>query len=515
MERKSVRPHKVMPNPVSDTEPNLFEENPRLEMLEEGFEVPETAEKEYTVKPFDPAYSTTDSGEHASPLLRRPSVLQRVQLLYLFFNQKLKNERWYLVKKFAMIYLIMAVFVLGIFSIYWGSYFNRNKYYSRLKFLVVNADDSTIDGIPPYIGNTIETLVGAAPQLGIWNVFNSTAFAARVADSGRTFEEEITNLIHKQKYWGAIFIKPNATYNLYEALSSGNAQYDARNNTIETIYETGRDFLNMHNIMLSVETINHQWLGLQSNVTSSILSHVLNFTAAIAPLVATPLPFVETDLIPFTNAVLIAPSQVGLIYMIILTFFQFNFFGEVHAYTAKLGLRPLLFVLYRVFASIGSFFVLSLVFSFVSLAMQVDFTVTFGHSGFLVYWMIVFMTMWVVGMANEIAGMLLILVYPPMLGFWMLFWVIVNISATFLPIVLLPRFYRFGYAMPIHNSLEITKVILFNTCKDNFGRHIAILIVWMVILTLALPVTAKFFGQTMGRRAKEAAQKQAQEQPKK
>lgn len=502
-----------MTSPAVDAElhPAMLGEDPRLEMLEEGFEAPETADEDHSVKPFDPAYSTTDSGENTHQLLRRSSVIQKVQLLYLFFNQKLKNERWFLVKKFGMIYLIMAVFVLGIFSIYWGSFYNRNKYYHRLQFLVVNADDTTINGIPPYIGNAIETLVGAASQLGTWNVFNSTAFAARIADSGRSFEEEITNLIHKQKYWGAIFIKPNATHNLYEAFSSGNLQYDARNNTIQSIYETARDFQNMRTIIQSVEKINHKWLGIQGDVTSSILSHVQNLTVEIAPLVATPLPFVETDLIPVTNAVLIAPSQVGLIYMIILTFFQFNFFGEVHAYTAKLGLRPILFVLYRVFASIGSFFVLSLVFSLVSLAMQIDFTVTFGHSGFLVYWMVVFMTMWVVGMANEIAGMLIIPVYPPMVGFWMLFWVIVNISASFLPIVLLPKFYRFGYAMPIHNSLEITKVILLNTYKDTIGRHIGILVAWMVILTLALPLTAKYFGQTMARKAKEAAAKERQQ----
>lgn len=83
-------------------------------------------------------------------------------------------------------------------------------------------------------------------------------------------------------------------------------------------------------------------------------------------------------------------------------------------------------------------------FGLVTLAFQVDFAVTFGKSGFLVYWMVTFLTMWSVGLANELAAMLILTIYPPMVGFWLIFWVIINITPTFTPIALLPEFYRYG-----------------------------------------------------------------------
>lgn len=124
--------------------------------------------------------------------------------------------------------------------------------------------------------------------------------------------------------------------------------------------------------------------------------------------------------------------------------------------------------------------------------------------------MVCFLTMWAVGMANEIAGLLLIVYYPPLIGFWMLFWVIINISATFSPMALTPEFYRYGYAMPLHNSFEITKVILFNTWKGELGRNFGILIAWVVILTACLPPTIIFFQKKMGQKAQAAAKAAAE-----
>ncbi|KAK7679140.1 hypothetical protein QCA50_017902 [Cerrena zonata] len=117
--------------------------------------------------------------------------------------------------------------------------------------------------------------------------------------------------------------------------------------------------------------------------------------------------------------------------------------------------------------------------------------------------------MWAVGAMNEIMGMLLILVYPPLLGFWMLFWVIINISPTFTPLALSPKFFRYGYALPIHNSYEITKVIFFNTYKGQLGRNYGILVAWVVIETIALVPTVILFGKTMGKRAAQAKAAQA------
>lgn len=276
--------------------------------------------------------------------------------------------------------------------------------------------------------------------------------------------------------------------------------------TLPSYYETGRDFLSMNQYVTpNVQRIQSMFLRHQQNITSTILgnsdlSQVFNNLNSLT-VAATPMEWTFMDGRPFKDPVLLAPSQVGLIYMIIITFFSFNFFSDIHQSVAKMGIKIPHLVLYRILSAILSFFVISFFYSLVTLVFQVDFTRTFGHSGFIVYWMTNFLTMWAVGAMNEAMGMVFIMLYPPLLGFWMLFWVIVNISPTFAPLALSAKFFRYGYGMPIHASYEITKVIFFNTYKGALGRNYGILVAWCVIASVLLLVVFKKFGQVMGGRA--------------
>ena len=167
---------------------------------------------------------------------------------------------------------------------------------------------------------------------------------------------------------------------------------------------------------------------------------------------------------PSTSGVLVAALQIGLLYLVIVSF-SVSIFCRYTPISGINGEAKKLFTLSS-FASIISYFVISLMFGLLTLAFQVDFAVTFGKSGFLVYWMVTFLTMWSVGLANELAAMLILTIYPPMVGFWLIFWVIINITPTFTPIALLPEFYRYGYAMPLHNAFEIYSVIFSTRIRD-------------------------------------------------
>lgn len=460
-------------------------------------------------------YTGEDTQRNDNNGSRRPSVIERVQSQYSFFNEKLRENRKGLVLKFVLIYLIMSVGILSIFSIYWGSFYQRNSRLKNLNMLVVIEDDHTVDGIEPVIGNTLRELIesDSAKAYGNWHIYNQSEFQKKADKQHSDIESEVIRQVHHQNYWSSIYVKANASYNLYNAISNGDSSYNVTNNTILSYYETGRDFLSMNlYVTPSIKMVEQMWLKALPNVTlelaqnlpSSQRSDVLSDSNSLA-LVATPISFTYHDRIPYTDPVLTAPSQVGLIYMIIITFFQVNFFMDVHKSVSELKIKKSQFVLYRVLSSIFSFFVISFFFSIVTLAFQVDFNKAYGKSGFLVYWMITFITMWAVGLVNEVMALICVLVYPPLMGFWMLFWVIINIAPTFAPMALCPEFYRFGYAMPIHNSYEATKVVFFNTYKGNLGRNFGIIVVWVVIFTLLLPVMLKVFGQTMAKRAKAAA----------
>lgn len=465
---------------------------------------------------FDQSENKEESNDDiplGETLSRQQSFLQKIQSRYSFFNEKLSPERKKLYLKFGMVYLIMAVGVLSIFSIYWGSMYGRDGRIKNLRMLVVIEDDHEIQGIPPLFGDQIQKLLNTplAHEMGDWIVYNSSEFNEIAQKHNNTIEQEVTRQIHHQNYWSSIYVRPNATFNFYNAIISGNAQYNASNSSIISIYETGRDLISMvEYVVPSVQAVESEWLDVNTvarNVIELISNRSEVFSNPDSIDIATQsLNFQYYDKRPETSPVLVAPSQVGLLYMIIVTFFQFNFFVEIHKQVAQI-VKKSHYLFYRVVASTLSYFVISLMFSLVTLAMQVDFTPAFGKSGFLVYWMVSFLTMWAVGAANEIAALLIITVYPPLLGFWLIFWVIINITPTFTPMALSAEFFRYGYAMPLHNSYEISKVVFFNTYKGQMGRNMGIIVAWVVILTAALPFVIIYFGKTMAKKAQKAAAK--------
>jgi hypothetical protein len=105
---------------------------------------------------------------------------------------------------------------------------------------------------------------------------------------------------------------------------------------------------------------------------------------------------------------------------------------------------------------------LSLFYSLISLAFQIPFssppssptevanpTTAYGHASFVVYWMINYLGMIALGLACENVAQI---IGQPWTAFWLIFWVITNVSTSFYSITLAPGFYSWGYAWPLRNS---------------------------------------------------------------
>lgn len=180
--------------------------------------------------------------------------------------------------------------------------------------------------------------------------------------------------------------------------------------------------------------------------------------------------FSKYSLRPFAPAVLIPAVSVGLIYLIIISFFSFAFFLPIHLrFITPDGHPPLKFwqyIIWRWVATVSAYCLPSLTYSLVSLAFQIPFnnhtapdtdvaknSNAYGKGTFPVYWMINFVGMIALGLACENVAMT---VGQPWLALWLIFWVISNVSTSFYPIELAPRFYCWGYAWPLHNGTSIT-----------------------------------------------------------
>lgn len=161
----------------------------------------------------------------------------------------------------------------------------------------------------------------------------------------------------------------------------------------------------------------------------------------------------------------------------------------------------------RYIGILGAYFFLSLAYSLISLAFQINFAggnpVTseteptqiafgnpdaFGHATFPAYWFLNFLGMCALGLACENVAMF---VGQPWTGLWLIFWVITNVSTSFYDIDLEPAFYGWGYAWPLHYVVEGSRYLLFDL-HSRLGLDYGVLIAWAVINTSIFPIACRF-----------------------
>jgi hypothetical protein len=158
---------------------------------------------------------------------------------------------------------------------------------------------------------------------------------------------------------------------------------------------------------------------------------------------------------------------IGLIYLIIISFFTFAFFLPIHMkfMDTSSGHPPLKFwqlILWRWLATIVAYLFMSLAYSFISLVFQIPFnnpaapatqvannSDAYGKGTFVVYWMINYVGMIALGLACENVAMV---IGQPWTALWLIFWVITNVATSFYSLDLSPKWYYWGYAWPLHNS---------------------------------------------------------------
>jgi len=169
-------------------------------------------------------------------------------------------------------------------------------------------------------------------------------------------------------------------------------------------------------------------------------------------------------------------------------------------YLSPKGHPPLKFlhlIIWRYTATVGSYFLLSLIYSFVSLAFQMPMDRphgshiwptnnpnAYGRGTFVVYWMGNWVGMCAFGLASENMAMIL---GTPWTALWLIFWVISNVATGFYALELAPAFYRWGYAWPMHNIVELTRSVLFDL-HPRVGLNFGILFAWVGIGTVLFPL---------------------------
>ncbi|KAF8624720.1 hypothetical protein AX17_007051 [Amanita inopinata Kibby_2008] len=304
--------------------------------------------------------------------------------------------------------LMVMFVVLAVFSIYWGSLWKVPS--GSLHGWIVD-----FDGGP--VGQFVTRGLLGVPSRGIsLTVVPATNFAGGIS--------QLANAVVEEKTWFAITINPATSAQLNASLTTPNASYNPFE-AITILANEGRNEVSFRNIIRPIITANLDNLtyhfatqNVQRQVNNPALLSILSTSPQT---LASPISYTIDNLRPFNAPALSATIFVGLIYLTIAAFFMVVIsFGARRAsgIDTRLTLRSLFIV--RLVSSFTSYFFISLCYSFLNLAFQINLSHKFGHRGFVIFWMLNWVGMTALGLALEA---LMPLLTPANIPFFLLTWI--------------------------------------------------------------------------------------------
>lgn len=415
--------------------------------------------------------------------------------------------------------LIISTFILCVLSLYWAVLYPLPHNLEALTIAVVSFDGQSA----PYAGTT--PLVGQAMIEAIEKELKnpmSLGWMIRPASDFNCDEMAVRQAVYDQKFWAAIYVNNNATALLQRAVETGDSSYDPTG-AAQVVYNEARDATTVDDYILPylfqtqieiVAAFGPQWTQKVLSNSSLDMATYAKVPQALSPAIG----FSTFNLRPFFPYVATPAVTIGLIYLIIIAFFSFAFFLPIHMkFVIPKGHPPLHFwqlIVWRYCSTVVAYLLMSLAYSLVSLAFQIPFSHSsqpdttvaqnanaFGKGSFVVYWMLNFVGMNALGLACENVAMV---IGQPWTAFWLIFWVITNVSTSFYAIPTAPRFFFWGYAWPLHSIVEASRTIIFDV-KSRLGLDFGILFAWCAVNTTLFPFATMFMRwNTEKGKAKEA-----------
>lgn len=425
-----------------------------------------------------------------------------------WYDDEFKRERIKVYSIFVRNYLLVSVILIVALGFMWGTYYNRQYRYVDMKMLIVSEDEVS-NGIVPIIGPSMNATahIDGVAQRGGWEYVTRDEFLQHAADRNNTIDEEIFRLVHHQLYWSVLHVKPNATYQIYEAIVNNDTSFMMNGTLVEVFFETGRDIVTVSSYTVAFlnvfeqvffKVIRTQFHRLVSQLPQDSLPNAAFFFAQ-------PITFNFNDLRP-ASVILMAPLQIGLVYIVIFAFFLMTMTIPIQIYLASI-VKGLRFLLFRFFWTQMANLTISLAYVVLNIVFGVTYKAAFGRSGALVLWAVAYLTIGSLAALNEIVASLCFLHFPALIGGWLLFLVVVNVAPTTSAMVLSNHFYRYGYAMPIHNAYDLCTVIFCNVYKGKMRRNFGILIAWFVSTNALAPFILIYVAKKRARMAAEDAEK--------
>ncbi|WVF67907.1 hypothetical protein IAT40_002669 [Kwoniella sp. CBS 6097] len=436
-----------------------------------------------------------------------------------FTSSKIKEARWKAMKKAIMLLAFITFWLWVCLSIFWGSTYRLVNFLPSLTVHVIPFDTpsgtSYLNGPMIQEANYVASLPSSIVHLG-YEVKDPVNYPNGLDDVRRS--------VIAQECWAAIVVNANASTAWTNALTNGDASYDPTG-AIGIYYASARFYqvvLLYFNSIIS-ETLTNPLTTARSNALEAFMASattnpaLLTNAARVPQAIGVGFGYTIFDIRPIQNYAWAgaAPMEASLIYFVIFAFYIALFGGIARMksglqqrikFTSMLRLRlgwPLL-----------AYFFIALWQTLVVRAWQIPLTDHLGRAGFVTLWALNYVTIIAAGFAMETV---LAIVGISWLPFFLILWIILNITSSFYPIEMMPNFYRFLRWMPFVHNVEAYKIIAFGTdLQHRIGLHFGILFAVIGVELICLPLALFFERWSSDRSArKEQEQKAAEEKEKK
>ncbi|KAJ7369069.1 hypothetical protein DFH08DRAFT_833088 [Mycena albidolilacea] len=77
------------------------------------------------------------------------------------------------------------------------------------------------------------------------------------------------------------------------------------------------------------------------------------------------------------------------------------------------------------------------------------------------------------------------------IAFFLILWIVSNVSVAVFPLQVLPHLYRYGYAFPFYNISRAVRSIVFRR-KNDVGMNLGMLLAWVALSCITIPLLQWF-----------------------
>ncbi|THW95176.1 hypothetical protein D6D18_05813 [Aureobasidium pullulans] len=385
-----------------------------------------------------------------------------------FWNGRKKP---FMIAAIASFMLLQILFLVNM-SYLFGSLFKSEHRVHNLNILTVDYDGGVIG----------KSLQGAITQL------KADTFPTFDIESSSKYSEveDIVQAVRRGDHWAAVFSHAGASERLAAALEGGDAAatYDPTN-TITYVWNQVRypavedaTIKSSMSQLVAVARIAYNHM----NGTGALQTLNKNDPAALQAFL-NPIQGGDINIMPTTQGTRVLYNTVAMVMPIIMQFF---FLMAINGVSAEFNLYSHLPMLnngiIRLVLSLSYTFVGSLCWAGYIWAFREDWSV--GAGQFFCTWVIIWLFMHINFAVIDVATGFIPMKFLP---FFVLTWVILNVTSTIWPFELAPGFYRWGYALPAHEVWQVLIQIWSGGAVDRLYQALPILFTWeIVFLPLAV-----------------------------